>query len=57
MSPRRFALEFSVFIAACGGALLGYNAGQQFDPSIQSILAFVGMGIGGAVTDFCLRGE
>jgi len=56
MSPRRFLLEFSVFGAACAGALVGYSAGQQCDPSMQIFFAFVGMGIGGAMTDFCLRG-
>jgi hypothetical protein len=56
MSPRRFALEFTVFAMAAAGAVLGYSAGQQYGPPIQAILAFVGMGVGGALTDLCLRG-
>lgn len=58
MSPRRFLVEFTVFVCACAGAFIGYCAGQQFEqPYIQIMLAFTGMSLGGAFTDICLRGE
>jgi hypothetical protein len=57
MSPRRFALELSVFLCAAIGAAIGYRAGHNMEPTVQMILAFLGMAVGGAFTDYCLRGE
>ena len=57
MSPRRFMLEVLVFGCACAGAVIGYCAGQQFEqPTVQLFLAFLGMGLGGAFTELCIRG-
>lgn len=57
MSPRRFLIEFSVLLGSCGGAFIGYCAGQQFtEPTVQIMLAFAGMAVGGAFTDICIRG-
>jgi len=57
MSPRRFLVEFLVFGCTCAGAAIGYCAGQQFsEPVIQISLAFLGMALGGAFTELCLRG-
>lgn len=56
MSPRRFLVEFLVLLVAAVGACIGYNAGHGYEPPTQLVLAFVGMGLGGAFTDICLRG-
>jgi hypothetical protein len=56
MSPRRFLVEFLVVIVAASGACIGYSAGSTYGPSAQLIFAFIGMSLGGAFTDFCLRG-
>lgn len=56
MSPRRFLVEFLVLAVASVGAIIGYSAGCGQEPATQIVLAFVGMGLGGAFTDICLRG-
>jgi hypothetical protein len=57
MSPRRLLLELTVFVCTCAGAAIGYCAGKQFEePFVQISLAFLGMALGGAFTDLCLRG-
>lgn len=57
MSPRRFLLELTVFLCAGAGAAIGYLAGYNMEPTVQMGLAFLGMAVGGAFTDYCLRGE
>jgi hypothetical protein len=50
-------LELLVFGCTCAGAAIGYCAGQHFEqPVIQISLAFLGMALGGAFTELCLRG-
>jgi hypothetical protein len=56
MSPRRFLLELVIFLCAAAGAAIGYRAGFNMEPPVQIGLAFLGMAVGGAFTDFCLRG-
>lgn len=56
MSTPRLIRELTMLIAAAGGAVIGYAAGQRFESSTHVILAFVGMSVAGAFADFCLRG-
>lgn len=56
MSTARFVRELSILLSTVLGALLGYSAGTHFAPPWHMICAFVGMGVGGAFADFCLRG-
>jgi hypothetical protein len=57
MSTRRFFRELVMFIGVVGGAVIGYCAGQTYEPSVQTACAFLGMSLGGAFTDICIRGE
>ena len=57
MSTRRFFRELVMFIGVVGGAVIGYCAGQPYEPSIQLVCAFLGMALGGAFTEVCIRGE
>jgi hypothetical protein len=57
MSTRRFFRELVVLLGVVGGAVIGYCAGQTYAPSIQLACAFLGMSLGGAFTDVCIRGE
>lgn len=57
MSTRRFLIEFCLLSFSVVGAIVGYCAGANFEnPSIQLFLAFLGMGLGGAFVEFCIRG-
>jgi len=56
MSTLRFVRELTIIVASVAGALVGYAAGQRFDSSTHVVLAFLGMAMCGAFTDFCLRG-
>jgi hypothetical protein len=56
MSPRRFLVELAVMGGAVGGAVIGFFAGGPYDSTVQVSLAFLGMGLGGAFVDICLRG-
>jgi hypothetical protein len=56
MSTRRFFRELVVFIGVVGGAVIGYCAGQTFEPSVQTAFAFLGMSLGGVFTDICIQG-
>jgi hypothetical protein len=56
MSPLRFFREMAIFLAAVGGTVIGYAATTQMEPAVNMTCAFVGMSLGGAFADFCLRG-
>jgi hypothetical protein len=56
MSPLRFFREGSIFLAAVVGTAIGYTATLQMEPTVNVVCAFLGMSIGGAFADFCLRG-
>jgi hypothetical protein len=56
MSPRRFLVELVVMCGVAGGAAIGFFAGSSCSPTVQMSLAFLGMGLGGAFVDICLRG-
>lgn len=56
MSPRRFLTEMLVMGGVLGGTLIGYSAGVTMESNTQMGLAFLGMALGGAFTDICLRG-
>lgn len=57
MSTRRLFGELFIMIGTVGGAWIGYAAGAQFDHAVHLTLAFVGMGLGGAFVDMCLKGD
>lgn len=60
MSTHRLVREIALFVAVAGGAVIGYCAGQYFDPALDStaraVCSFVGFSIFGAFADFCIRG-
>lgn len=56
MSPRRFLHEMLIMSGVVGGTCIGYSAGMRLEPTVQTILAFLGMALGGAFVDLCLRG-
>jgi hypothetical protein len=56
MSPRRFLVELAVMGGAVSGAAIGFFAGGPYDAAVQVSLAFLGMSLGGAFVDICLRG-
>lgn len=56
MSAARFIRELSILFATVLGAVIGYFAGLHLTTELHTICAFVGMGVGGAFADFCLRG-
>lgn len=58
MSPRRFLIEVCLLGFSAAGAAIGYCAGTKFEnPSIQILFAFLGMGLGGAFVELCVRGD
>lgn len=56
MSPRRFLVELIIMGGVLGGAIIGFCAGGSYESPVQMSLAFLGMGLGGAFADICLRG-
>lgn len=56
MSPLRFFREAVIFLAAVGGTAIGYAASVHMEPAVNMTCAFVGMSLGGAFADICLRG-
>jgi hypothetical protein len=56
MSPRRFLGEAILMLGVASGTLIGFAAGQTIAPQLDMVFAFVGMGLGGAFVDICLRG-
>lgn len=56
MSPRRILGEAMLVLGVLGGTFLGFAAGATFAPQTQMVFAFIGMGLGGAFVDVCLRG-
>lgn len=53
MSPR-FLRELVIMGCAAGGSAIGFGAGVGTEPSVQLILAFLGMALGGAFSELCL---
>lgn len=57
MSLLRFARSVALIVGVVGGTFIGYCAGTYFAfDSAQMIFSFLGMSLGGAFTDYCLRG-
>ena len=57
MSLLRFARNIALIVGVVGGTFIGYCAGTHFAfDSAQMVCAFLGMSLGGALTDYCLRG-
>ena len=56
MSPRRFLGEILVMLGVIVGTVIGYLAGEAYNAYWQMCFAFLGMALGGAFTDICLRG-
>lgn len=57
MSPRRILRECALIVGVLGGTLVGFSAGSGFvEPQTQLVFAFLGMALGGAFVDICLRG-
>lgn len=57
MSLLRFARSVALIVGVVGGTCIGYCAGTHFSfDSSQIICSFLGMSLGGALTDYCLRG-
>lgn len=56
MTPPRLVRELSVFSLTILGTVLGYCAGAHLTDPWHMICSFLGMGLGGACADFCLRG-
>lgn len=53
MSRRVFG-EVVLMLGVIGGTALGFAAGH--DSNTQVLFAFLGMGLGGAFVDMCLKG-
>lgn len=56
MSPHRFIRELIVFSVAASGALIGFVATAQMEPTVNMTCSFLGMAALGAFADFCVRG-
>lgn len=57
MSPRRIIGECALVVGVLGGTIVGFLAGSHFiEPQTQLVFAFIGMALGGAFVDICLRG-
>ena len=56
MSTRRMFREVVMFSSVVGGAVLGYCASANY-PEYQLAASMFGMGLLGAFTDICIRGD
>ena len=57
MSLLRFARNVAMIVGVVGGTFIGYCAGAYFaSDSAQMVCSFLGMSLGGAFIDYCLRG-
>lgn len=56
MSPLRFFRELTMLLATVGGAAIGYTATLHMEPTVHLVCTFLGMSLGGAFADFCIRG-
>jgi hypothetical protein len=47
--------ELAVMFCTVGGTAAGYSAGHGCEPSVQLILAFLGLACAGGFAEFCLK--
>jgi len=53
---RRVLREFVVLACSAAGAIVGYCAGLEYEPTLQLALPFLGMALGGAFAEVCIGG-
>jgi len=51
---RRIFREYMVMLCTTSGAVLGYCAGTGTEPTVQLVLPFLGMALGGAFAEICI---
>jgi hypothetical protein len=51
----RWIRECVLVLCVLGGTLIGFAAGQNQDPQLQTVLAFLGMGLAGGLAESCMR--
>jgi hypothetical protein len=54
---RRILREFMVMGCSTAGAVLGYCAATEMEPTVQLALPFLGMALFGAFAEICMRGR
>ena len=54
---RRILHECMVMGYSTAGAVLGYCSATELEPTLQLALPFLGMALGGAFAEICMRGK
>lgn len=54
---RRILHECMVMSCSTAGAVLGYCSATELEPTLQLTLPFLGMALGGAFAEICMRGK